>query len=307
MFLNAPDYLFVSTNVAKKFPRLMESILVQAYVNHLPGELAKTWQEGYHSMVRIQRRRTLRNTTSLMLMLQYIGTAPFILHRMFIRFVQPFFFSALVILWTLIVTSPIYISVMSVVFAAVVAYVAYSVYYSRAVPPVEPHLVVPALPSGAGASSSAHGDSSEQPPGSLHLPLPTASMQAFSPVSSRQSSGRVHPANAGYSAVKGGDLVEEFVPHPAEGDEGRRAEANRGRESAAEIGHGSAEGPPSLAMADGSEKLHHAATGCTDGKLQPQLGANPARGTEPSAAGRAPIYTEDSVESVVFSDASSDL
>ena len=52
-FLNAPDYLFVSTNVAKKFPDLMESILVQAYTTHLPGELARKWQVG--SVARAQR------------------------------------------------------------------------------------------------------------------------------------------------------------------------------------------------------------------------------------------------------------
>jgi hypothetical protein len=62
-----------------------------------------------------------------------------------------------------------------------------------------------------------------------------------------------------------------------------------------------------LAVADGIEELHHTAIGSTEGKLQPQLGANPAHGTAPSAAGRAPLHTDDSVESVVFSDDSSDL
>ena len=41
--LNAPDYLFVSTNVAKAFPSLMESLIIRSYRTYLPGECAKWW------------------------------------------------------------------------------------------------------------------------------------------------------------------------------------------------------------------------------------------------------------------------
>ena len=108
LFLNAPDYLFVSTNVAKKFPQLMESILVLAYFTHLPGELSKTWQVG--SIARWKRRRSWQNTTLLaatLTGLQYLGTAPFILHRMFVRFLQPFVLSGLVLLYRLIISDPV--------------------------------------------------------------------------------------------------------------------------------------------------------------------------------------------------------
>ena len=37
IFLDAPKYLFVSTNVAKEFPHLLESIIVRTYEAHLPG------------------------------------------------------------------------------------------------------------------------------------------------------------------------------------------------------------------------------------------------------------------------------
>jgi hypothetical protein len=122
-FLNAPDYLFVSTNVAKKFPQLMESILVQAYSSHMPGELAKTWQVG--SVARIQRHQQLRRTTLLAVVLatlQYLGTAPFIFHRMFIRFVQPFVFSGIVLLWRLIIADTESIIISCAVLAAAVGY-----------------------------------------------------------------------------------------------------------------------------------------------------------------------------------------
>jgi hypothetical protein len=126
IFLNAPDYLFVSTNVAKKFPHLMESILVQAYTTHLPGELARKWQVG--AIARNQRMQRLRHATllgSMLGVLQYLGTAPFVVQRLFIRFVQPFFFSGLVLLWSLIVSNPIYIIAASILTVALLAYCAY--------------------------------------------------------------------------------------------------------------------------------------------------------------------------------------
>ena len=42
--LNAPDYLFVSTNVARAFPSLMEALIIQSYLTPLPGESAKQWR-----------------------------------------------------------------------------------------------------------------------------------------------------------------------------------------------------------------------------------------------------------------------
>mmetsp|Transcript_29297 Transcript_29297/g.49447 ORF Transcript_29297/g.49447 Transcript_29297/m.49447 type:complete len:2221 (+) Transcript_29297:134-6796(+) len=41
--LDAPQYLFVSQGVAKKFPNLLESVIVQSYHTYSPGELSKKW------------------------------------------------------------------------------------------------------------------------------------------------------------------------------------------------------------------------------------------------------------------------
>jgi hypothetical protein len=134
LFLNAPDYLFVSTNVAKKFPDLMESVLVQAYTTHLPGELARKWQVG--SVARAQRYQRLRRVTllgSVMATLQYLGTAPFVMQRLFIRFVQPFVFSALVLLWQLIISDTIYIVVAVVLVVAAIVYGVYKYNIDRAI------------------------------------------------------------------------------------------------------------------------------------------------------------------------------
>jgi hypothetical protein len=171
MFLNAPDYLFVSTNVAKKFPHLMESILVQAYVSHLPGELAKTWQGGSHSnMARIQRGRTLRSAASVILMLQYIGTAPFIVHRLFIRFVQPLFFSGLVMLWLLAISNVVYLAVVCAIAAAVIAFAVYRSCHVDGVTPSELRGIAPALPAAEVDVTFDHACPSNLASGNLHLP-----------------------------------------------------------------------------------------------------------------------------------------
>ena len=133
LFLNAPDYLFVSTNLAKKFPTLMESIVVQSYFSHVPGELSKLWNVG--SVARIRRYHNLRHITLLSTILgslQYFGTLPFMLHRLFIRFVQPFVFGGLVLLWKIIMSSPIYVALMSFMLTIVVAFCVYKYIYGVA-------------------------------------------------------------------------------------------------------------------------------------------------------------------------------
>jgi len=130
LFLNAPDYLFVSTNLAKKFPALMESILIQSYFSHLPGELSKLWNVG--SVARIRRYHSLRNITlltTILSLVQYFATAPFILHRLLIRFMQPFVFGGLVLLWSMIISSPVYVALMSCALAILIAYSIYKYLY----------------------------------------------------------------------------------------------------------------------------------------------------------------------------------
>ena len=145
LFLNAPDYLFVSTNIAKKFPRLMESIVVQSYFSHIPGELSQLWNVG--SVARIRRYHTLRHITlltTLLTLIQYCGTAPFILHRVFIRFMQPFVFAGFALLWSMIISSPVYIALMSSVLGALISYSIYKFFYgttSNVLSPITPVVV----------------------------------------------------------------------------------------------------------------------------------------------------------------------
>ena len=131
LFLNAPDYLFVSTNVAKNFPHLMESILIQSYFNHVPGELAKMWQVG--TIARIHRYQNFRSFTLLATLLstiQVMATAPFIFHRLVVRFLQPVVLSVIALIVNGIISSPIYITLTALIIAGMLGYCVYRYYKS---------------------------------------------------------------------------------------------------------------------------------------------------------------------------------
>ena len=136
LFLNAPDYLFVSTNLAKKFPDLMESIVVQSYFSHLPGEISKLWntesyQITYNEHRILYKYRIIMFITTIFTILQYLGTAPFLVHRLFIRVIQPFAFGIIVYLWSLIISSPIYIALMSLFIISILCLWVYEYIYGK--------------------------------------------------------------------------------------------------------------------------------------------------------------------------------
>ena len=128
--LNAPDYLFVSTNVARAFPSLMEALIVQSYRTPLPGESAKQWRmtrwQRFLSHIHTPHRGNVFFRLSMMLsltvwaMLEYGATAPYLLQKMFVRFCQPFLVSGIVLAFYLVIESPLYITLFFVSAAAAV-------------------------------------------------------------------------------------------------------------------------------------------------------------------------------------------
>ena len=126
--LNAPDYLFVSTNVAKAFPELIESAIISEYSTFLPGNIASSWQQGkkFNRVMAVQVHRPVRYaavTASLGLalsLLQYAAATPYLLQRMFVRFCQPFFLSAFVFLFSILVESPVSAAVLAVGLAVLI-------------------------------------------------------------------------------------------------------------------------------------------------------------------------------------------
>jgi hypothetical protein len=91
-FLNAPMYLFVSSNVCIHFPTLIESIIVKSYYSHLPGQnTSRKWTSGesrpWYSFISL-RSFTVFGTL-LILSLKTFGTIPFSYQRVAIRVIQP--------------------------------------------------------------------------------------------------------------------------------------------------------------------------------------------------------------------------
>ena len=120
-YLNAPDFLFVSTNVSKSFPSLMESTIIQSYHSCFPGENAKRWQRTrlqrlFESFRSLSDRRNgavryfLLAMTIILTFAEYCATVPYLLQRMLVRLIEPFFVAGIILVFYMVVSSPIYIA-----------------------------------------------------------------------------------------------------------------------------------------------------------------------------------------------------
>jgi sterol desaturase/sphingolipid hydroxylase (fatty acid hydroxylase superfamily) len=142
--LDAPDYLFKSTRMAKAFPKLMESIIVRTYHNHLPGEMSQKWvgeQKVFarrHLGINAPQNRdswalTISSILTMLVLANMIAFVPFDMQKMIVRFFQPFIFGGLVLLWQKIVSSILGIIVAIIVIFAIVAAAFAHYYYHKAV------------------------------------------------------------------------------------------------------------------------------------------------------------------------------
>jgi len=130
-FLNAPAYLFVSTNVAKAFPDLVESVIIKSYHHHLPGEISKKWHFGVTS--RIANHSTASRYAFMAMIisgLQLIGASPMGLQRILIRFSQPVSFGGIVLAFSFIQDNPIIFGCFLAVVSLVVVYGIYRFFFA---------------------------------------------------------------------------------------------------------------------------------------------------------------------------------
>jgi hypothetical protein len=129
LLLNAPEYLFVSTQLANAFPNLLESMVVRSYFSFSPGELSKKWRISHFSMSsplsmwswsrgRVRRFTVTALTTA---MLQYLGAFSPTLQRVMIHSLQPLVLSAIYFMFDLLLRHPLYF----IPFGSVVLYVVY--------------------------------------------------------------------------------------------------------------------------------------------------------------------------------------
>ena len=140
LLLSAPSYLFVSRHVAAAHPHLLEAGVVQAFNSYLPGQMSQQWHtksgsgssRGRGCNIRCDSNSSRSGWVSVLWvalaagfsLLQLLGTAPAHLQRMFVRSIQPFFVSAVVLAYYLVARSPLLIAGFAAGLAAVVGYCA---------------------------------------------------------------------------------------------------------------------------------------------------------------------------------------
>jgi hypothetical protein len=119
-FLNVPGYLYVSSNVAKRFPDTVESIIIRTYQTHLPGEIAHRWRGDNSTSVaaKIKVRFVWYSwivgamVASVVDGLKFMGATPLILQQLCIRLLQPCFFVAITYLIYAISCNPAYLFIL---------------------------------------------------------------------------------------------------------------------------------------------------------------------------------------------------
>ena len=131
LLLNAPEYLFVSTQLANAFPHLLDSMVVRSYFSFSPGELSKKWRISHFSMSsplsvwswtrgRVRRFTVTALTTAI---LQYLGACSPTFQRVFIHSMQPLVLSGFYFLLDLLFRQPLFF----LPFGSLVLYLLYRV------------------------------------------------------------------------------------------------------------------------------------------------------------------------------------
>jgi hypothetical protein len=127
LLLNAPEYLFVSTQIANAFPSLLESMVVRSYFSWSPGELSKKWRISHFSISsplsrwswsrsRVRRFTVTALTTMIM---QYLGAFSPTFQRVLIHSLQPLVLSGMYFVFDVLVRHPLYFIPFVVVFVFV--------------------------------------------------------------------------------------------------------------------------------------------------------------------------------------------
>lgn len=127
LVLDVTQYLYVSTNVAKQFPNLLESVIVQSYHTIYPGEIGRKWRIHHSFSTSHDRWRWVRSisiSVIIMSILQNIGASSPTLQRIMIHSLQPLLLSAIVVLIYLVYKNPL----LSIPVAAILLYFAYRLY-----------------------------------------------------------------------------------------------------------------------------------------------------------------------------------
>jgi len=128
--IDAPTYLFVSTNLANEFPNLPESSIIAAYHNHLPGEMSKKWHIDRSIIIGLSGDNNtwirFLTFTTVVSSLKYLGASPFMIQRMIIRITSPIFTAITVWLWINIISNPVYFYIIGLTIMASIGRICYN-------------------------------------------------------------------------------------------------------------------------------------------------------------------------------------
>jgi hypothetical protein len=148
--MNAADYLFISTKVAKVFPQLMESVIVLSYQTYMPGEIAKHWgaksllfddreyssnqedKDKFQAIAAIYALFTkFLGLIVTFLLVPMMSRIPMGLQKIFLRVVQPFIIGGLAFLYYSIVTDLTYLIVTVVVITVVLVAIGWKIFLDQ--------------------------------------------------------------------------------------------------------------------------------------------------------------------------------
>lgn len=142
-YLNVPSILYVSTNVAKHYPDIIESVIVSSYNTCFPGKISSIWNKSTYKLY--EKQDTLYTITSvsiccitgIVFLIQAISTFPFMFQRIIIKFVQPVILLCLVIIYNAIIQN-LYLSIFVALFlAGLLGRVCYVMVVNK-----KPHIIV---------------------------------------------------------------------------------------------------------------------------------------------------------------------
>lgn len=109
--LDVPQYFFVSTNVAKHFPNLVESVIIRSYHTYLPGELRRTWGKGnirHGNTFAARFIRAFAIASMLVNLVKGFAMLPGEVQRLFVHAIQPLIVSSFVLMVVLIDKHPMF-------------------------------------------------------------------------------------------------------------------------------------------------------------------------------------------------------
>jgi hypothetical protein len=123
VLLDAPRYLFVSTNVAEKYPDMLESVLIRSYHSCWPGSYSAKWKFDHFSGASLLLSggrggagggligglfRGFSVTVILISLLKEFGASSPVLQRLLLHSVQPLLVTAIFFVGSVFLLRPLY-------------------------------------------------------------------------------------------------------------------------------------------------------------------------------------------------------